>query len=57
MGIIALTLFLATTRTHAFDHLPPWLEFLRSPEFKVYIWIKVICALTWAWARPSDSVL
>jgi inorganic phosphate transporter, PiT family len=48
MGIIALTLFMATTKTRAFEHLPPWLEFLRSPEFKVYVWIKVICALTMA---------
>jgi inorganic phosphate transporter, PiT family len=48
MGIIALTLFTATTKTNAFDHLPPWLEFLRAPEFKVYVWIKVLCALTMA---------
>ncbi len=48
MGIIALTLFIATTKTHAFDNLPGWLEFLRAPEFKVYAWIKVICALTMA---------
>lgn len=46
MGIIALTLFTATTQTHAFDDLPGWLHFLRSPEFKVYSWIKVVCALT-----------
>jgi inorganic phosphate transporter, PiT family len=49
MGIMALTLFTATTRTHAFDHLPPWLHFLQAPEFKVYTWIKVACALTMAW--------
>ena len=48
MGIIALTLFTATTKTNAFDHLPSWLEFLRAPEFKVYAWIKVMCALTMA---------
>jgi PiT family inorganic phosphate transporter len=48
MGIIALTLFIATTKTRAFDHLPAWLEFLRAPEFKVYVWIKVVCALTMA---------
>jgi inorganic phosphate transporter, PiT family len=48
MGIMALTLFTATTRTHAFDHLPGWLDFLRAPEFKVYVWIKVACALTMA---------
>ena len=48
MGIIALTLFTATTKTNAFEHLPSWLEFLRAPEFKVYNWIKVVCALTMA---------
>ena len=48
MGIIALTLFAATTGSTAFDHLPSWLGFLRAPEFKVYVWIKVICALTMA---------
>src|ERR1035437_254131 len=48
MGIIALTLFTATTKTSAFEHLPSWLEFLRAPEFKVYVWIKVVCALTMA---------
>ena len=47
MGIIALTLFTATHST-AFDHLPSWLGFLRAPEFRVYVWIKVICALTMA---------
>jgi len=46
MGVIALTLFTATTQSHAFDDLPSWLGFLRSPEFKVYLWIKVACALT-----------
>jgi PiT family inorganic phosphate transporter len=46
MGIIALTLFTATTQSNAFDHLPGWLGFLRSPEFKVYTWIQVVCALT-----------
>jgi PiT family inorganic phosphate transporter len=48
MGIIALTLFTATTKTSAFEQLPSWLEFLRAPEFKVYVWIKVVCALTMA---------
>lgn len=46
MGIIALTLFTATTQTRAFEHLPAWLDFLRSPEFRVYAWIKVVCAIT-----------
>ena len=46
MGVIALALFTATTQSHAFDHLPSWLGFLRSQEFKVYTWIQVVCALT-----------
>ncbi|HPU54727.1 MAG TPA: inorganic phosphate transporter [Verrucomicrobiota bacterium] len=45
MGVIALTLFTAT-QSHAFDDLPSWLHFLHSPEFKVYPWIKVVCAIT-----------
>lgn len=48
MGIIALTLFTATTTSTAFAHLPRWLDFLRAPEFRVYVWIKVLCALTMA---------
>jgi inorganic phosphate transporter, PiT family len=48
MGIIALTLFTATTKTNSFEHLPAWLDFLRAPEFIVYDWIKVVCALTMA---------
>ena len=48
MGVIALTLFTATTQSQALDHLPPWLAFLHSPEFKVYTWIKIVCALTLA---------
>jgi inorganic phosphate transporter, PiT family len=47
MGTIALTLVTAT-KTGAFDHLPPALEFLRTPEFHVASWIKVACALTMA---------
>jgi PiT family inorganic phosphate transporter len=48
MGIIALTLFLATTKGTAFASLPPWLEFLRTPEFDIATWVKVVCALTMA---------
>jgi inorganic phosphate transporter, PiT family len=46
MGIIALTLFTATTQSHAFDSLPGWLGFLRAPEFRIYLWIKIVCACT-----------
>jgi PiT family inorganic phosphate transporter len=47
MGIIALTLFSAT-HSRAFDHLPPFLGFLRTPEFEIALWIKIACALTMA---------
>ena len=48
MGIIALTLFLATTKSDAFAQLPDWLSFLRTPKFEIHTWIKVVCALTMA---------
>ena len=44
MGVIALTLFTAT-QAHVMDHLPGWLEFLRTPTFEIALWIKVACAL------------
>ena len=47
MGVIALTLFTATS-TGAFGDLPPQLQFLMTPQFKVATWIKVVCALTMA---------
>jgi len=47
MGIIALALFTGTT-SGAFNHLPPWLGFLHTPEFKIGIWVKIVCALTMA---------
>jgi PiT family inorganic phosphate transporter len=47
MGIIALALFTGT-KSGAFDHVPSWLSFLRSPVFDVPIWVKVSCALTMA---------
>ena len=47
MGIIALALFTGT-KSGAFDHLPPWAVFLRTPEFVVDKWIVVVCALTMA---------
>src|SRR5580693_6859947 len=53
MGIIALAL-LSATKAGTFDHLPVWLEFLRSPvpppgkELGIATWIKVVCALTMA---------
>jgi PiT family inorganic phosphate transporter len=47
MGIIALTLFTATT-AGTFNALPSALQFLHTPQFKVALWIKVTCALTMA---------
>jgi PiT family inorganic phosphate transporter len=48
MGIIALTLFIATSKTTAFHELPSWLQFLRTPKFDVADWVKVLCAVTMA---------
>jgi len=47
MGIIALTLFTATT-SHLFERLPSALGFLHTPEFKIALWVKIACALTMA---------
>jgi PiT family inorganic phosphate transporter len=47
MGIIALILFTAT-KGGTFEHLPEWLSFLRTPEFRVATWVKIACALTMA---------
>lgn len=47
MGIIALLLFTGT-QSGSFDHLPGWMEFLRTPEFRVATWVKVACAVTMA---------
>jgi PiT family inorganic phosphate transporter len=53
MGIIALAL-LSATKAGTFDHLPGYLEFLRSPlppagkDLEIATWIKVVCALVMA---------
>jgi PiT family inorganic phosphate transporter len=47
MGIIALALFTGT-KSGAFNNLPPWLHFLRTPEFAVERWVVVTCALVMA---------
>ena len=47
MGIIALALFTAT-QAGTLDHLPRWLQFLHTPEFKIAFWVKLICAGTMA---------
>jgi inorganic phosphate transporter, PiT family len=48
MGIIALTLYLATTKGSAFSNLPSQLDFLRTPTFEIATWVKVLCAVTMA---------
>ena len=47
MGIVALALFSATNLGEL-AHLPPWLQFLHTPEFKVPLWVKLTCAVTMA---------
>ena len=47
MGIIALALFTGTT-SGAFNDLPAWASFLRTPEFTVPYWVIFTCALTMA---------
>lgn len=47
MGIITLAMFTAT-QSHTFDHLPRWLEFLRTPVFAIPDWVIFACALTMA---------
>jgi inorganic phosphate transporter, PiT family len=48
MGIITLALFTGT-KAGSFEHLPPWLHFLRTPVFAhVPPWVKVLCAATMA---------
>ncbi len=47
MGIIALALFTGT-KSGAFNQLPDWAAFLRTPDFKIAQWVVVACALTMA---------
>jgi PiT family inorganic phosphate transporter len=47
MGIIALALFTGT-KSGAFDDLPAWASFLRTPNFVVDQWVVVTCALVMA---------
>ncbi len=47
MGIIALALFTGTSQG-AFQDLPPWLSFLRTPTFAIDRWVIVTCALVMA---------
>ena len=47
MGIIALVLFTAT-KDGILEGVPPWLHFLRTPNFEIAFWIKITCAMTMA---------
>jgi inorganic phosphate transporter, PiT family len=47
MGILTLALFTATS-SGQLAGLPDWLSFLRTPEFRVALWVKVACAITMA---------
>jgi PiT family inorganic phosphate transporter len=47
MGIIALALFTGT-QSGAFNTLPDYLSFLRTPQFEVHQWVMITCALVMA---------
>src|ERR1700747_1501944 len=47
MGIITLALFTGT-KAGSFDHVPGWLEFLKTPVFELPKWVIGLCALTMA---------
>ena len=47
MGIIALILYTAT-QSGELNNIPSWLNFLRTPEFTVVLWVKLACAFTMA---------
>jgi len=54
MGIIALTLFTATN-AGTLDNLPPWLAFLRTPEFTIALWLKLVCAAVIAFGTAAGG--
>jgi PiT family inorganic phosphate transporter len=47
MGIIALALYTGTT-SGKFVGLPPFFDFLHTPEFKIHSWVVILCAATMA---------
>lgn len=47
MGIVALALFTGTN-AGAFNDLPEWAAFLRTPEFTVDRWVIIACAIVMA---------
>jgi PiT family inorganic phosphate transporter len=54
MGIIALTLWTATQQG-VLEGLPAWLHFLRTPEFSVALWVKIVCSLTMAMGTAAGG--
>ena len=47
MGVITLALFTGT-KAGSFEHLPLWLNFLKTPTFILPTWVVALCALTMA---------
>ena len=47
MGIITLALFTGT-KAGSFNHLPGWLDFLKTPVFALPVWVTILCAATMA---------
>ena len=47
MGIVALALFTGT-HNKLFEHLPSAFQFLHNPEFRIPVWVVVLCAATMA---------
>ncbi len=47
MGIMALACY-AATRNGDLKDLPDWLGFLRTPEFEIKTWVKVVCGVAMA---------
>ena len=47
MGIITLALFTGT-KAGSFEHLPRWLDFLKTPSFVLPKWVIAMCAVTMA---------
>ncbi len=54
MGIITLAVFSATQAGH-FERAPEWLHFMRTPEFSVPLWVKLVCAFTMAAGTASGG--
>jgi len=54
MGILALALFSATNAGDLV-HLPSWLHFLHTPEFKIPLWVKIACAFTMAMGTAAGG--